>query len=137
VAPEPAGSSPYSQEPSTGPYPEPTGSFPHPPANLPKIYSDPILSKPRSSELSLSFGLSHQNLNFAYEVYILYLSDSTSCKMLRHGTDGFTSRAKEVVLRILSSSAGLERKHLENVGSNGMHANHQTTEDDVCPSSFL
>jgi hypothetical protein len=27
---EPAGSSPYSQEPATGPYPEPTGSNPHP-----------------------------------------------------------------------------------------------------------
>jgi hypothetical protein len=33
------------------------------PANLPKIHSDPILSPtPWSSEWSLSFGLSHQNL---------------------------------------------------------------------------
>jgi hypothetical protein len=30
VAPEPAGSSPYLQEPTTGPYPEPTVSTPHP-----------------------------------------------------------------------------------------------------------
>jgi hypothetical protein len=29
VAPEPEGSSPYSQEPATGPYPEPTGSNLH------------------------------------------------------------------------------------------------------------
>jgi hypothetical protein len=35
----------------------------HPPANLPKIHSDPILpSTPRSSQWSFSFGLSHQNL---------------------------------------------------------------------------
>jgi hypothetical protein len=31
VAPEPAGSSQYSQQPVTGHYPEPTGSTPHPP----------------------------------------------------------------------------------------------------------
>jgi hypothetical protein len=36
VAPEAKGSSPYSQEPATGPYPEPTG------ANLPKIHFVPI-----------------------------------------------------------------------------------------------
>jgi hypothetical protein len=29
VAPEPEGSSPYSQQPATGPYPEPTGSNLH------------------------------------------------------------------------------------------------------------
>jgi hypothetical protein len=34
MAPEPEGSSLYSQEPATGPYPEPTESTPHPPANL-------------------------------------------------------------------------------------------------------
>jgi hypothetical protein len=34
----------------------------HPPASLPKIHSDPILSSmPRSSEWSLYVGLSHQN----------------------------------------------------------------------------
>jgi hypothetical protein len=42
VAPEPEGSSLYSQVPATGPYPEPTESTPHLPANLPKIHSDPI-----------------------------------------------------------------------------------------------
>jgi hypothetical protein len=49
VAPKPEGSSPYSQEPATGSYPEPTEST-LPPANLPKIHSDPILpSTPQSS----------------------------------------------------------------------------------------
>jgi hypothetical protein len=48
---EPEGSSPYSQEPATGPYPEPTESTTHTRANLPKIHSDPILpSTPQSSE---------------------------------------------------------------------------------------
>jgi hypothetical protein len=37
VAPEPAGSSPHSQEPATGPYPEPTGSTLQSHANHPKI----------------------------------------------------------------------------------------------------
>jgi hypothetical protein len=63
VAPKPEGSSPFSKHPATGPYPEPVKSNPHLPANLPKIHSDPILTPmPWSSEWSLSFGLSHQNL---------------------------------------------------------------------------
>jgi hypothetical protein len=63
VALEPQGSSPYSQETALGSYSKPTESTPHPPANLPKIHSDPILpSTPRSSEWFLSFGLSRQNL---------------------------------------------------------------------------
>jgi len=35
VAPEPEGSSPYSQEPATGPYPEPTGSNLYSPSQSP------------------------------------------------------------------------------------------------------
>jgi hypothetical protein len=35
VAPEPEGSSPYSQEPATGPYPEPAGSNLHSPSQFP------------------------------------------------------------------------------------------------------
>jgi hypothetical protein len=59
VAPEPEGSSPHSQQPATGPYPEQTESTPHP--NLPKIHFDPILpSTPRSSEWFLSHELSHR-----------------------------------------------------------------------------
>jgi hypothetical protein len=41
VAPEPEGSSPYSQEPATGPYPEPTGSNLHSPSQSP--YNEPAL----------------------------------------------------------------------------------------------
>jgi hypothetical protein len=46
---------------------------------------------------------------------------------LRHGTDGFTSPPKEIVLRIFitlknpSTSAGIEQA---NLGSSGEHANH-------------
>jgi hypothetical protein len=61
VAPEPAGVSPYLQQPATGPYPEPTGSTLHPLFDLLKIHSDPILpSTPRYPEWTLSFGFSHQ-----------------------------------------------------------------------------
>jgi hypothetical protein len=63
VAPEPEGLSPYSQEPTTGPYSEPTESSPLPLAYLRKIRSGLIHpSRPRSSEWSLSFWLSYQNL---------------------------------------------------------------------------
>jgi hypothetical protein len=40
VVPEPKGSSPCSQDPTTDPYAEPTESTPHPPASLPKIHSN-------------------------------------------------------------------------------------------------
>jgi hypothetical protein len=46
---------------------------------------------------------------------------------LRHGTDGFTSPPKEVVLRVFitlknpSTSAGIEPA---NLGSSGEHTNH-------------
>jgi hypothetical protein len=50
VAQEPEGSSPHSQQPATGPCPEPVESNPHPPAILPKIHYDHILpSTPWSS----------------------------------------------------------------------------------------
>jgi hypothetical protein len=63
VAQEPEGSSPHSQQPATGPCPEPVDSNPHPEAKLPKIHSDPIFPPtPWSDEWVLSFGLSHQNL---------------------------------------------------------------------------
>jgi hypothetical protein len=39
VAQETEGSSSHSQQPATGPHPEPVESNPHPQANLPKIYS--------------------------------------------------------------------------------------------------
>jgi hypothetical protein len=63
MAQEPEGSSSHTQQPATGHCPEPVESNPHPQANLPKIHSDPIFPRmPWSSEWSLSFGLSHQNL---------------------------------------------------------------------------
>jgi hypothetical protein len=40
MAPEPAGSSPYSQEPATGPYPEPTGSTLHSASQSRKRYNE-------------------------------------------------------------------------------------------------
>jgi hypothetical protein len=59
MAQEPEGSSPHSQQPATGPCPEPVESNPHPQANFPKILSDPIFPPtPWSSKWSLSFGLS-------------------------------------------------------------------------------
>jgi hypothetical protein len=63
AAQDPEDSSPHSQQLTTGPYPELVESNPNPSANLLKNHSDPILpSTPWSSEWSLSFGLSHQNL---------------------------------------------------------------------------
>jgi hypothetical protein len=63
MAPEPEGSSPHSQQPPNGPYPEPGESTPHRhPTNSPKVHSDPILpSTPWPFKWYLSFGLSHQN----------------------------------------------------------------------------
>jgi hypothetical protein len=56
VAPEPEGSSPHSQDPANGPYPEPGESTPRPPINLLKIHFDPILpSTPWSSKWSFPF----------------------------------------------------------------------------------
>jgi hypothetical protein len=53
VAPEPEGSSPHSQQPASGPYPEPGESTAHPlPADLPKVHFDPILP---STHLSLKW----------------------------------------------------------------------------------
>jgi hypothetical protein len=64
VAQEREGSPPYSQQFSADPYPELVESNPYPPPNLPKIHSDPILPPTlRSSEWSLSFGLSHPNVS--------------------------------------------------------------------------
>jgi hypothetical protein len=79
VAPEPENSSSSSQQPATGPYPQPTESTPPPPQpiSLTRIHSDPMLpSTPRSSERSLSFGLSQQN-----HVHFSLLSDA--CHMPR------------------------------------------------------
>jgi hypothetical protein len=63
VAQEPGGSSPHSQQPATGPCPEPVESNPHPQASLPKIHLDPILPPtPWSSKWSLSSGFPTKTL---------------------------------------------------------------------------
>jgi hypothetical protein len=67
VGPELAGSS-YLQEPAAGPYPEPTESYPilnsTPPANIPKIHSDPNLpSTLWTSKRSLSSGFPTEPLD--------------------------------------------------------------------------
>jgi hypothetical protein len=53
VAPQPEGSSPHTQQPATGCYPEPGESTPHPTTNLPKVHL--ILSS--HIRLGLSSGL--------------------------------------------------------------------------------
>jgi hypothetical protein len=58
MTPETEGSSPCSQEPATGPFPEPFESTQHP-SQSPEDHSDSI---PQSSEWSLFFGLSYQNI---------------------------------------------------------------------------
>jgi hypothetical protein len=76
MAPEPEGSSLYLRKTTISPYPEPTGSTLQPPANLPKIHSDPILpTMPWSSKWSLSIGVSHQNpIHFPLLYHVRYMS---------------------------------------------------------------
>jgi hypothetical protein len=63
MAPEPEGSSPHSQQPANGPYPEPSESTPHtPPTNLSKVHFDPILpSTPWSFRWSFPFVFRQQS----------------------------------------------------------------------------
>jgi hypothetical protein len=67
---------------------------------------------------------------FCLSVFLSYPKDYLTCrKILRHGTDGFNSPPKEVVLRIFialknpSLSVGFEPANLE---SNGKLDNHYT-----------
>jgi hypothetical protein len=61
---------------------------------------------------------------------VRYLKGSLTCRKILHGTSGFTSHAKEGVLRICIAlknsiaSAGFEPATL---GSSGKHTNHYTT----------
>jgi hypothetical protein len=60
---EPEGLLPFSQDPATGPYPEPDASSPYSPTYFPKIHSNIILpSRPNSSEWSVLFKFSEKNL---------------------------------------------------------------------------
>jgi hypothetical protein len=72
---------------------------------------------------------------FCLSVSLSCLKGSLTCrKILRRGADGFTSTSKEVVLRTYialinqSPSAGFEPA---NLGSNGKHDDHHTTENDT------
>jgi hypothetical protein len=80
-------------------------------------------------------------VNFGYEVSVLHSAGFLTCrKILRHGTDGFTSPPKEVELQIFiaiknqSSSAGYKPA---NVGSNGKCDNHYTTDATILISSLI
>jgi hypothetical protein len=72
------------------------------------------------------------DVSFAYEVSLSYSAGSlTRRKILRHGTDRFTSLQKEVVLWFLSPlNIHRHRPGFEpaNLGSSGKHYNHYTTE---------
>jgi hypothetical protein len=62
MAPEREGSAPCSQEPTTGPYPQPNESSPHPSANVPNIHSDPILPFMPSYQNFVHFSLLAHNI---------------------------------------------------------------------------
>jgi hypothetical protein len=71
---------------------------------------------------------------FCPSVCLSYFKGSlTCCKILQHRAGSFTSPPKEIVLQIFitlknpSHSAGFEPT---NLGSNGKHNNHYTTEND-------
>jgi hypothetical protein len=51
----------------------------------------------------------------------------TCCKILQHGTDGFTSPLKEVMLQtvmVLKNPSSSATSEPENLGSNGNHNNN-------------
>jgi hypothetical protein len=83
----------------------------------------------RTSEGNDEFGLTSSVVQTS--------NGSLTChRILRHGANGFNSSPKEGVLQIFIalknplSSVGFEPANLV---SNGKHANHYTTEDDVTP----
>jgi hypothetical protein len=77
----------------------------------------------------------------AVNLFMKYLFHIGVCRVfnMAHGTDGFTSPRKEVLLQIfitltnLLSSAGFEPT---NLGSSGNHANHYATEDHIISLTF-
>jgi hypothetical protein len=81
VAPEPEGSSPYSQEPANGPYPEPGESTPNPPTNLPKITLMIVLHQ-NVHKFHLSSFSTHNRWhihNSYFSLHISFNSKITSC----------------------------------------------------------
>jgi hypothetical protein len=72
---------------------------------------------------------------FCLSVYVSYFKGTLKYRqILRHGTDGFTSPPKEVVIRIFialkttSPSMGFEPM---NLGANGKNNNHYITENNL------
>jgi hypothetical protein len=66
--------------------------------------------------------------NFAYQ-YLKYVKGPLICrKILRHGTSGFTSHPKEVVLRIFIALLASGVFESANLGFSNKHTNHYTTE---------
>jgi hypothetical protein len=71
-------------------------------------------------------------VNFSYRYFFSYLYGSLTCRKI--GVDVFMSPPKEVTQHIFMalenppSSAGFEPA---NLGSNGKHDNHYTTENDM------
>jgi hypothetical protein len=65
-------------------------------------------------------------------IFVYTPKRSLTCrKILRHGADGFTSPPKEGVLRIfiaVKNSSALAGIEAANLGSNGKHTSHYTTE---------
>jgi hypothetical protein len=60
----------------------------------------------------------------------------TFCKILRHGTDGFTSHLKEGVPQIFIA-AQLAMTEPVNLGSNGKHTSHYTAEDGYATPTII
>jgi hypothetical protein len=78
---------------------------------------------------------------FLPKIFFILQVFLTCREIFRHGTAGFVSLPKEVVLRIFialknPSSAGFEPA---NLGSSGKHNNHYTTEDfwDIAPCTHV
>jgi hypothetical protein len=73
------------------------------------------------------------DVNFACEAYFFHTCRVLTChKIFWHGTDGLTSPPKESCYTFLLSSKTSTSAKFEpvNLGSNGKHANHQTTTSD-------
>jgi hypothetical protein len=105
MALEPEGLSPSTQEPATSPFSEPPESIPHPLANFSKIHSDPIPpSTRRSSELSLSFGLSHQNfVHFSLSFHACHTTRPPNSTLLDGNVDIYVYARYDLMLVNFSS----------------------------------